>query len=223
LAAAALDSAVGIAVAEYDATLAMADRLREDGKRAEAIRMYEAASDARPDRVYPLFWLTTLVAEERDYQRAFEYGQRGLAIDPNQIGLLLQMGSIASWGHASPFKKGTAATKVIATGVKVFGIGSDGATDEPTAKPSLVLVRPAVNVMGKSKIRLENPHGWYCFVSNVTVAGSSEIELPCDAHIASAKEDGTSVGAADDSKKGVTVFGALRVTRYGCSEGTPKS
>jgi len=72
---------------------------------------------------------------------------------------------IASWGHASPFKKGTAATKVIATGVKVFGIGSNGATDEPTAKPSLVLVRPAVNVTGKSKIRLENPHGWYCFVS----------------------------------------------------------
>jgi hypothetical protein len=130
---------------------------------------------------------------------------------------------IASWGHASPFKKGTAATKVIATGVKVFGIGSNGATDEPTAKPSLVLIRPAVNVMGKSKIRLENPRGWYCFVSNVTVAGSSEIELPCDAHIASAKEDGTSVGAADDSKKGVTVFGALRVTRYGCPEGTPKS
>ncbi len=32
------------------------------------------------------------------------------------------------------------------------------------------------------------------------VAGSSEIELPCDAHIASAKEDGTSVGAADEQE-----------------------
>ena len=130
---------------------------------------------------------------------------------------------IASWGSASPFKKGAPANKVVATGVKVFGVGSNGPTDEATAKPSLVLVRPAVNVMGKSTIRLQNPHGWYCFVSNVTVAGKIEIELPCDAHVASAKEDGTSVGAADDSNKGVTVFGALRLTRYGCPEAKPKS
>ena len=130
---------------------------------------------------------------------------------------------IASWGSAAPFKKGTPATKVIATGVKVFGIGSQGGTDAPTAKPSLVLVRPAVNVMGKSTIELKNPQGWYCFVSNVNVAGKMEIEVPCGAHIASAKEDGTAVGAVDESSKGVTVFGALRVTRLGCPEGKPKS
>ena len=40
-----------------------------------------------------------------------------------------------------------------------------------------------------------------------------EIEVPCGAHIASAKEDGTAVAAVDESSKGVTVFGALRVTR----------
>ena len=130
---------------------------------------------------------------------------------------------IATWGSASPFKKGTPANKTIATGVKVFGIGSEAPTDEATAKPSLVLVRPAVNVMGKSTISLKNPHGWYCFVSNVTVAGKIEIEIPCDAHVASAKEDGTSVGAVDESNKGVTVFGALRLTRTGCPEGKPKS
>lgn len=130
---------------------------------------------------------------------------------------------IASWGTASPFKKGTPATKTIATGVKVFGIGSEGTTDEATTTPSLVLVRPAVNVMGKSVIKLQNPQGWYCFVSNVNVAGRMEIEIPCAAHVASAKEDGTAVGAADDSGKGVTVFGALRVTRIGCAEGKPKS
>jgi hypothetical protein len=130
---------------------------------------------------------------------------------------------IASWGSAAPFKKGTVATKVIATGVKVFGIGSDNATDEPTAKPSLVLVRPAVNVMGKSTMKLNNPNGWYCFVSNVNVAGKMEIEVPCNAHVASAKEDGTSVGAVDESNKGVSVFGALRVARTGCAEAKPKS
>lgn len=124
---------------------------------------------------------------------------------------------IGSWGAKSPFKKGTKATTVIAPGVKVFGIGGRGAVrDEPTERPALVLVRPAVNVAGKSTIRLSNPKGWYCFRSNVTVAGKIEIEAHCNAKIASAKEDGTSVGAVDESNKGVAVFGALRVTRWGC-------
>jgi hypothetical protein len=124
---------------------------------------------------------------------------------------------IASWGKASPFKKGKAADTTIGTGVKVFGIGSSqSGNDSPTDRPVLILVRPAVNVMGRSTIRLSNPNGWYCFRSNVTVAGSMNIEAHCNAHIASAKEDGTSVGATDESNKGVAVFGALRVTRFGC-------
>src|SRR5258706_8195593 len=78
---------------------------------------------------------------------------------------------IASWGKSTPFKRGKAADSVIATGVKVFGLGSSQAgNDPPTDRPALVLVRPAVNVMGKSTIRLANPNGWHCFPSNVTVA-----------------------------------------------------
>ena len=124
---------------------------------------------------------------------------------------------IGSWGGKSPFKKGTPASSVISPGVKVFGIGGKGGnTDQVTDKPALVLVRPAVNVMGKSTIHLVNPKGWYCFRSNVTVAGKIEIQAPCTAQIASSKEDGTALGAADDSNKGVAVFGALRVTRVGC-------
>jgi hypothetical protein len=126
-------------------------------------------------------------------------------------------GCIASWGKNSPFRKGTAAHSVIAPSVKVFGVGGSGhVNDSATDKPALVLVRPAVNVMGKTRIHLVNPKGWYCFRSNVNVAGSMEIEAPCSAHIASSKEDGTSVGAVDETNKGVSVFGALRVTRYGC-------
>jgi hypothetical protein len=132
-------------------------------------------------------------------------------------------GCIASWGKESPFRKGTPANTVMGTGVKVFGIGQgQSGNDAVTDKPSLVYVRPAVNVMGKSTIRLSNPKGWYCFRSNVTVAGSMNIEAHCDAHIASAKEDGTSVGATDQSNKGVAVFGALRITRFGCKDGTTK-
>ena len=99
----------------------------------------------------------------------------------------------------------------------VFGIGGSGSVrDEPTDRPALVLVRPAVNVAGSTTIRLSNPNGWYCFRSNVTVAGAIRIQAHCKAQIASAKEDGTSVGAVDESNKGVAVFGALRVTRFGC-------
>jgi len=126
---------------------------------------------------------------------------------------------IASWGKAAPFKKGHKADSVIGTGVKVFGIGSgQSGNDAPTGSPVLVLVRPAVNVAGKSTIRLSNPNGWYCFRSNVTVAGTMHIEATCKAHIASAKEDGTSVGAADESGKGVAVFGSLRVARFDCDK-----
>lgn len=127
---------------------------------------------------------------------------------------------ISSWGSKSPFKKGKAADATIGTGVKVFGIGSSqSGNDEPTSRPALILVRPAVNVAGKSVIRLSNPNGWYCFRSNVTVAGAMHIQAHCNAQIASAKDDGTSVGAVDESNKGVAVFGALRVTRFGCPEG----
>ena len=126
---------------------------------------------------------------------------------------------IGTWGN-SPFKKGKKADHVVGTGVKVFGIGSaQSGGDQPTSSPVLVYVRPAVNVMGKSTIRLVNPNGWYCFRSNVTVAGKIEIQAHCKAHLASAKEDGTAVGAVDESNKGVAVFGALRVERFDCPEG----
>src|ERR1700682_3188703 len=83
---------------------------------------------------------------------------------------------ITSWGKSAPFKKGKPADSVIGTGVKVFGVGSaQSGNDAPTDKPALILVRPAVNVMGRSTIRLSNPKGWYCFRSNVTVAGAIKL------------------------------------------------
>ena len=127
-------------------------------------------------------------------------------------------GCIAQWGRKSPFRKGTPAETTLSTGVKVFGVGSSSSgNDSPTSHPALILVRPAVNVMGKSTIKLNNPKGWYCFRSNVNVAGKMEIDAPCTAHIASATSEGAAVGASDDTGKGVSVFGALRVTRHGCS------
>ena len=126
---------------------------------------------------------------------------------------------IAAWGKSSPFKKGAAPARVISGGVKVFGIGKSNAGGDPvTDRPSLVLVTPAVNVLGKSTLRLSNPKGWYCFKSNVTVLGKITVEAHCNAHLASARQDGKSVLAADESDKGVAVLGALRVSRYDCPQ-----
>jgi hypothetical protein len=125
---------------------------------------------------------------------------------------------IAAWGPKSPFKKGARPEQVIGTGVKVFGLGSSqSGHDAPTDKPSLVLVRTAVNVAGKSTIRLSNPKGWYCFEDAVTVMGKINIVAHCNAHLAGAKGDGTAVMAANDANQGTAVMGALRVTRFGCS------
>lgn len=124
---------------------------------------------------------------------------------------------IAAWGSKSPFRKGTPAAVVIETGVKVFGIGSSqSGNDAPTTKPSLVLVRSATNIAGKSTIRLSNPKGWYCFEDAVTVAGKINISAHCNASIASAKGGGTAVLGANTANQGTSVMGALRITRFGC-------
>ena len=116
-----------------------------------------------------------------------------------------------------PLKKGTPASRIIAPGVKVFRIGKNNNGDENViTKPTLILVRPAVNVLGKSTIRLANPEGWYCFKANVTVAGKLTINTHCSAKIAIAREGGASVVAAYESKGGVAVISALRVTRFDC-------
>lgn len=125
---------------------------------------------------------------------------------------------IGEWGKTSPFKKGTRAYTVIGTGVKVFGIGKgQSGQDAPTDKPALYVVRPSVNVAGKTTIRLSNPKGWYCFRNAVTVAGKIAIDAHCKAQLATAREgEGTAVMGANDANQGVAVMGALRVTRFGC-------
>ena len=125
---------------------------------------------------------------------------------------------IAAWGTSSPFKKGHKPDRVLGTGVKVFGIGKGQGNDEPTKTASLILVNPAVNVAGKSTVRLANPNGWYCLRNQTTVAGKITIQAHCNAKLAHTKDDGTSVLAADDTDKGVAVMGALRVQRFGCKK-----
>ena len=124
---------------------------------------------------------------------------------------------IAAWGSKSPFGKGTKPELVMGTGVKVFGLGSSQTgNDAPTSKPSLILVRSAVNVAGKSTLRLSNPKGWYCFEDAVTVMGKINIVAHCKANLASATGGGTAVMGANTANQGTAVMGALRITRFGC-------
>ena len=83
------------AAADADALIAAAEAARERGDAAEAIRQYRDAHAAAPSRAYPLYWLATLLQDSGELKDAFAFGQRGLALDPDQIGLLLRMGSIA--------------------------------------------------------------------------------------------------------------------------------
>ncbi|MEO8751332.1 MAG: hypothetical protein ABI624_01510 [Casimicrobiaceae bacterium] len=87
------------AAPDPDTIIAAADVARERGERAEAIRLYTSAHDAAPQRVYPLYWLATLLEEAGDPAQAFKFGERGLALDPDQIALLARMGNIASERH----------------------------------------------------------------------------------------------------------------------------
>jgi hypothetical protein len=105
--------------------------------------------------------------------------------------------------------------KTLSTSVKVFGIGENPADRERTSSPSLVLVNTGVNVMGRTRVELLNPNGWYCFKSNVNVMGSLIITAACTAHLASA-HDGTTVLGSNSDNKSVTVMGSTRVELVGC-------
>jgi len=107
--------------------------------------------------------------------------------------------------------------KTLSTSVKVFGIGSNPKDDEKTSSPSLILINPAVNIMGGTVYELLNPNGWYCFRANVNVMGGLIVKASCKAHLASASNGATVMGSSDSANKGVTVMGSTKVELVGCN------
>jgi hypothetical protein len=99
--------------------------------------------------------------------------------------------------------------------VKVFGIGNPSIDSIKTSAPDLVLIKPAVNVMGGSTVELRNPNGWYCFVTNVNVMGKMKIKAHCNAHLAQSHDGVTALGS-DANNKSVTVMGKTEVTLLDC-------
>jgi hypothetical protein len=123
---------------------------------------------------------------------------------------------LASWG-TTPFQgEERPRFKVLASSVKVFGIGGDVTDETVTTEPRLVLVKPAVSVFSKAVFRLMNPNGWYCFQSSVTVLAKTEIHIACKAHMASSI-DGVTVAGGNEGADGVTVLGKAVVKRVGCN------
>ncbi|MEO7363865.1 MAG: hypothetical protein ABI120_26280 [Gemmatimonadaceae bacterium] len=99
--------------------------------------------------------------------------------------------------------------------VKVFGIGTPNVDTIKTSGPDLVLVKAGVNVMGGTTVDLQNPNGWYCFVTNVNVMGKMKIKAACTAHLAQS-HDGVTVLGGDSTNKSVTVMGKTEIELQGC-------
>lgn len=123
---------------------------------------------------------------------------------------------LKAWGkHPFPKEKRTA-DKVLSPSVKVLGIGGRNVEDSiDTSKPSLVLIKPSVNVLSKTTFRLVNPNGWYCLKGTVAVLGKAEFTVHCKAKVASNNGDVAVLGANDNQEGGVAVLGSIRLKTVG--------
>lgn len=121
-----------------------------------------------------------------------------------------------AWGkHPFPKNK-SVADKVLKPSVKVLGIGGRDVDDSSqTEKPSLVLVKPSVSVMSKTRFRFANPNGWYCLKGTVAVLGKAEFTVNCKAKIASNNGDVAVLGKNENQEGGVAVLGAIRLKTIG--------
>lgn len=122
---------------------------------------------------------------------------------------------LKAWGD-HPFGKNPQ-FRTLGTSVSVFGIGNSAADTESTSSPSLVLINPILNAMGKSTIELLNPNGWYCVRTTVTVMGRVSIRAHCKAQLAATSDGKTVLGNNSQNRNirdiAVTAVGSLSVER----------
>jgi predicted O-linked N-acetylglucosamine transferase (SPINDLY family) len=75
--------------------LSRADKTRESGDVGAARSVYAEALAREPDNLYALYWLATLDFDGGRLAQSRGYCDRGLAIDPDQIGLLMRSVALA--------------------------------------------------------------------------------------------------------------------------------
>src|SRR5450755_2636354 len=78
--------------------LRRADASREDAEPGRAAPLYLQALKGDPRSLHALYWLATMSEDASDLPSAKQYCELGLAIDPDQVGLLLRFGSVAAKG-----------------------------------------------------------------------------------------------------------------------------
>ena len=119
------------------------------------------------------------------------------------------------WGD-HPFGK-TPQFKTLGSTVNVFGIGSEARDTGRTDSPSLVLVNPSVNLMGRSTIELLNPNGWYCLQTVISIMGGTTLRAHCKAQLASTSAGSTVLGNNTDNRSlkdlTVTMMSSVAVER----------
>jgi protein O-GlcNAc transferase len=83
--------------------LRRADALRENADAVGALPLYQQAFEADPKCLHAIYWLATLHEDAGDLLAAKQYCETGLAIEPDQIGILLRFGSVAVHGNDPSF------------------------------------------------------------------------------------------------------------------------
>jgi len=114
-----------------------------------------------------------------------------------------------------PFDKKNPKFRTINAKVKVFGIGGELADYTKSEKPELILVKPSVNVMGKSVYKFLNPNGWYCLKASVTVMAKTVIRVNCNSKLAAVTDGVAVLASSSDDRKGVNVLGSMQIERVG--------
>ena len=117
---------------------------------------------------------------------------------------------------SAPFSSKKLNYRTLSASVSVLGVGGEINDTKKTSGPELIYLKPSVNVLGKSTIRLMNPNGWYCLKSNTNVLGKAIIELHCKAKLAMSNTGATVLGSEESDQKGTTVLGKTKIKRVGC-------
>jgi predicted O-linked N-acetylglucosamine transferase (SPINDLY family) len=76
--------------------LAGADTARLQGDWEAALKHYARAVQISPSNTYAHYWLATIYEQEGQLQKAREHCELALRVEPEQIGVLLRLGSIAT-------------------------------------------------------------------------------------------------------------------------------
>ncbi len=73
--------------------------------------------------------------------------------------------------------------KVLAPSINVLNGSSVLLDDTQTEEPQLIIISGAVNVLGSATYKFLNSNGWYCLTTNVSVLGTTTIDLNAEAHL----------------------------------------